>query len=90
VWQIGRTIEVIPTGVSSAAWSFTWTAPIDTADVGGYTFQFWCGVPETGAAGYPVDLQITVDMVMQSLPAAPTTSTPLVEAPPNPAIPETN
>ena len=91
VWVIpddGGDAEVIETGLSSATWTFIWTAPTDEAAFGSFVFQFWCGDPNGFEAGYPLDLQRRVDMVAS---AAPPTTVQLIESKPvTPVIPETD
>lgn len=91
VWVVpgdGGDVDVIETGLSSATWTFTWTAPSDEDAFGSFVFQFWCGDPAGFEAGYPLDLQRRVDMVAS---AAPPTTVPLVESQPvTPTIPETD
>ena len=60
---------MIPTGVTAAAWSYDWTAPLDPQPL---VLQVWCGDPSGYSGGYPSALQIQVVFVAQE--AAPTTT----------------
>jgi hypothetical protein len=82
IWQIGSIVTPISTGVTSASWSYDWTAP---GEVEPLVLQIWCGDPSQYRGGYPESLQIEVVFVAQ---AAPTTTTPPVPPPPH-EIPET-
>jgi hypothetical protein len=82
IWQIGSIVTPISTGVTSASWSYDWTAP---GEVEPLVLQIWCGDPSQYRGGYPESLQIEVVFVAQ---AAPTTTTPPVAVPPH-EIPET-
>jgi hypothetical protein len=88
VWIVGETTAIVDTGVTSAAWRYTWTAPTAEDEFGSFTFQFWCGDPTGFEAGYPAGLQQRVDMVATGTPP---TTTVLVESEPvAPIIPETD
>jgi hypothetical protein len=82
IWQIGSVVTPVSTGVTSASWSYDWTAP---SEVEPLVLQVWCGDPSQYRGGYPESLQIEVAFVAQ---AAPTTTAPLVPEPPH-QIPET-
>jgi hypothetical protein len=83
IWQIGSTVTPISTGVTAAAWSYDWTAPVEVEPL---VLQVWCGDPSQYAGGYPESLQIEVVFVAQE---APTTTTTPTLAPPHDVIPET-
>ena len=83
IWQIGSTVTPISTGVTAAAWSYDWTAPVDVEPL---ALQIWCGDPSQYEGGYPESLQIEVVFVAQE---APTTSTTPALSPPHEVIPET-
>jgi hypothetical protein len=82
IWQIGSIVTPIATGVTSASWSYDWSAPSEVAPL---VLQVWCGDPSQYRGGYPESLLIEVVFVAQ---AAPTTTAPPVLEPPH-EIPET-
>lgn len=82
IWEVGETVEVIPTGVSAAEWTYDWTAP---ERVESLVLQAWCGDPDGYPGGYPADLQIEVVFVAQE---APTTTTAVLVV--DETIPETD
>jgi hypothetical protein len=82
IWEIGDTVNVIPTGVTAASWSYDWTAPAVAQPL---ALQVWCGDPSAYAGGYPEALQIEVVFVAQEAPTTTTT----VAAAPHTEIPET-
>lgn len=90
VWVIGDEVDEIDTGVTSADWSYTWTAPTEEDEFGSFTFQFWCGDPSSHDGGYPAELQHRVDMVAVIPPS--TTILPVEPGPgtPDHLIPETD
>ena len=67
----GTTTELIDTGLTSAEWTYTWTAPSVPRLISSFTFEFWCGYPTGTGQTYPAELLRRADMVA-SLP--PTTS----------------
>jgi hypothetical protein len=71
IWEVGGAVRVIATGVTAAAWSYDWTAPLEPQPL---VLQAWCGDPSGFTGGYPAGLQIQVVFVAQQQPAPTTTA----------------
>lgn len=64
VWEIGAAVRSIDTGIATSSWTYAWRSPL-AADV--EALQVWCGDPSGWTAGYPAELQVTVEYVSQGL-----------------------
>ncbi len=87
-WVTGSERTTVDTGLSGSSWRYGWTAPVDEASFGSFTFRFWCGDPADLVGDYPASLDRTVDMVLSLAP--PVAPPAPVRQSPSPTIPATS
>lgn len=86
LWVINGSTHVIKTGLRAAHWTFDWTAPTQGGVV---AIQAWCGDPASNSSGYPLDLQLAINIVEVGPPPTPPTSARVASQAPTGSIPET-